>query len=210
MAAATSKVWRKAPFSPPHLRTQQEALLAAWQNKYFLLAKSITLVLPLRRANEDSLCTDPPTLPSEKIGEGGPLSDFFRGERGSVHRLKWRLPYEYVSASQWGCEWDCVGAMSNCTMGMFLRKYRNRTIAWWRNFATTTRILEIVVFFYKLGILVFKTSSWLTNLNKKAKTKWILVVVVKCRHHEIWTIANYKMIMPPKNPTDQFETTPTQ
>ena len=170
MAAATSKVWRKAPFSPPHLRTQQEALLAAWQNKYFLLVKSITLVLPLRRANEDSLCTDPPTLPSEKIGEGGPLSDFFRGERGSVHRLKWRLPYEYVSASQWGCEWDCVGEMSNCTMGMFLRKNRNRTIAWWRNFATTTRILEIVVFFYKLGILLFKTSSWLTNLNKKAKT----------------------------------------
>ena len=83
----------------------------------------------------------------------------------------------------------------------FLGKNRNRTIAWWRNFATTTRILHIVVFFCKLGILLFKTSSWLTNLNKKAKTKWILVVVVKCRHyHESWTIANCKMIMSPKIP----------
>ena len=65
-------------------------------------------------------------------------------------------------------------------------------------------------FLLQIRDITFKTSSWLTNLNKKAKTKWVLVAVVKCRHHESWTIANCKMIMSPKNPTDQFETTPTQ
>ena len=32
--------------------------------------------------------------------------------------------------------------------------------------------------------IVYKTSAGLKNLNKKTKTKRILVVVVKCRHRE--------------------------
>ena len=152
----------------------------------------------------------PPPFPQEK-SEKGALCPIFPEERGGLYTdqnedypMSMYRPVSEVASET--ASVLCRIALWECFWG----KNRNRTIAWWRNFATTTRILEIVVFFCKLGILLFKTSSWLTNLNKKAKTKWILVIVVKCRHHEIWTIANYKMIMPPKNPTDQFETTPTQ
>ena len=98
MAAATSKVWRKAPFSPPHLRTQQEALLAAWQNKYFLLVKSITLVLPLRRANEDSLCTDPPNPSLRKNRRRGPLVRFFQRRERVCTQTKMKTTL-----------WVCIG-----------------------------------------------------------------------------------------------------
>ena len=35
-----------------------------------------------------------------------------------------------------------------------------------------------------IGLLSFKSQRDWANLNKKAKTKWILVVVVKCCHRE--------------------------
>ena len=44
---------------------------------------------------------------------------------------------------------------------------------------TTTTILQFVVFFCKLGL-----SAGLMNLSKEARTKWVLLVVVKYRHRE--------------------------
>ena len=57
-----------------------------------------------------------------------------------------------------------------------------RTIARWRHFTTTTRILDFVVFLCKFKLLFVLSSAGLTNLNNKAKPNWILVVVVKYRH----------------------------
>ena len=57
-------------------------------------------------------------------------------------------------------------------------------IARCRTFTTTTRILQLLVFLCKLGLLCFLASAGVTNLNTRAKTKWILVVVVKSRHRE--------------------------
>ena len=63
------------------------------------------------------------------------------------------------------------------------------TIARWRYITTTTRILQIVVFLWKLALLFFWTLAGLANLNVKAKTKWILLVVVK------WSITNHSLLL---------------
>ena len=60
---------------------------------------------------------------------------------------------------------------------------RNKTIAWWRHFTTTTRIVQFFVLLVQIeAFLNFIFNLNGTNLNKKARTKWILVVVVKCLH----------------------------
>ena len=61
----------------------------------------------------------------------------------------------------------------------------NGPFAWWRHFTTMTRILQGFAFLCKLGLLLFKTSQGLPNLNMKRKPKRILVVVVKWRHRAI-------------------------
>ena len=61
---------------------------------------------------------------------------------------------------------------------MILHKCRNKKIAQLRNLTATIRILQFSVLLYKLVLME------LTNLNNKTKTKWILVVVVKCCHRE--------------------------
>ena len=65
----------------------------------------------------------------------------------------------------------------------YLNFRRNRTIAWWRHFTTTTRIVQFFVLLVQIrAFLNFIFNLTGTNLNKKTKTKWILVVVVKRRH----------------------------
>ena len=68
-AAATSKVWHKASFSPTHPRRQQEALLA------------------------DSLCTEPPhPSPQEKGGAPSPIfPEGWGGGRCTHARMKTTL-----------------------------------------------------------------------------------------------------------------------
>ena len=57
----------------------------------------------------------------------------------------------------------------NCTMTSFHYNYQNPSVC---------------CFLVQGRAIVFSTAEGLTNLNKKAKTKRILVVVVKCRHRE--------------------------
>ena len=63
----------------------------------------------------------------------------------------------------------------------------NKTSVRWRHFTTTTRILQSAESVFSrglIGAINFKTSLGMRNLNKKAKTKWILEVLVKWCHRE--------------------------
>ena len=55
----------------------------------------------------------------------------------------------------------------------------NRAFARWRHLTTTTRILLGFRFLVQITPFVLDTPLGLQNLNKKRKTKWILVDVVK-------------------------------
>lgn len=63
-----------------------------------------------------------------------------------------------------------------------LPKKKRTIIVLWCHFAATTRILQFVVSLCKSGLYFFIFLFFFTNLNKKAKTKWILAVVVKYCH----------------------------
>ena len=56
---------------------------------------------------------------------------------------------------------------------LFLIFEPNRSFAWWRHFATMTRILFVFLFIFKFG-----NPSEICNLHKKGKSWRILVVVV--------------------------------
>ena len=81
----------------------------------------------------------------------------------------------------------------------------NRTTAWWRHFTTTTRILDFVVFLCKLKLLFVLSSAGLTNLNNKAKPKWILVVVVKYRHRAIVLLGRREIVNLSTTPFDSCQ-----
>ena len=67
-----------------------------------------------------------------------------------------------------------------------LPKKKRTIIVWWCHFTATTRILQFVVSLWKSGLYLFVCLFvfFFTNVNKKAKTKWILAVVVKYCHCE--------------------------
>ena len=57
-----------------------------------------------------------------------------------------------------------------------LPKKKRTIIVWWCHFPASTRILQFVVSLCKSGLYLF-FFFFFTNVNKKAKTKWILAVV---------------------------------
>ena len=61
----------------------------------------------------------------------------------------------------------------------------NRTIARWRHFYYNYQNPWVCCFLVQIKAIVLLSSGELTNFNNKAKTKWILVVVVKYRHRAV-------------------------